>query len=187
MANAMGAKLLIDKGEIKLIKKGDDEYNMVFGLENPTINLNSLINNNLVKLIYDLNMDLFEDIEIEKINDYESTIFILFKDLFNDMSLPHYYYYFNIKHNVEENHFLISPLASIKKKRMECIELNHCRIHYKVENEHKALFSIDANIPSGDNVIASMVEKIICNIIYKIFNRVKHFVYTINIKNDETS
>ena len=79
MANAMGAKLLIDKGEIKLIKKGDDDYNMVFGLENPTINLNSLINNNLVKLIYDLNMDLFEDIEIEKINDYESTIFIFLK------------------------------------------------------------------------------------------------------------
>ena len=85
MANAMGAKLLIDKGEIKLIKKGDDDYNMVFGLENPTINLNSLINNNLVKLIYDLNMDLFEDIEIEKINDYESTIFILFKEINRNM------------------------------------------------------------------------------------------------------
>ena len=42
MANAMGAKLLIDKGEIKLIKKGDDDYNMVFGLENPTINSNRI-------------------------------------------------------------------------------------------------------------------------------------------------
>jgi hypothetical protein len=172
-------KILIDKGGIKLIKKGDDNYTMEFYLENPTINLNSLINNNLIKLIYDLNVDLFEHIEIEKKNDYESNIFILFKDLFNEMSLPHYYYYFNLKHNVEENHFLISPLTSVIKKRMECVNLKHGRINYTPLNEHQVQFSIDAVIPSGDSVIATMIEKIICNIIYKIFNRVKHFVSTI--------
>ena len=175
-------KLLIDKGGIKLIKKGDKNYNMEFYLENPSINLSSLINNNLIKLIYDLNVDLFEHIEIEKINDYDSNIFILFKDLFNEMSLPHYYYYFNLKHNVEENHFLISPQVSVIKNRMECVNLHHGRINYRAINEHLALFNIDAILPSGDSVIATMIEKIICNIIYKIFNRVKQFVSTINIK-----
>lgn len=180
--SASQMKILIDKGEIKLIKKGDENFYMEFYLENPTINLNSLINNNLIKLIYDLNTDLFEHIEIEKINDYESNIFILFKDLFNDMSLPHYYYYFNIKHSVEENYFLISPLATVIKKRMECVHLKHCRIDYRAINEHLALFNIDSVLPSGDNVIKVLIERIICNIIYKIFNRVKQFVYTINIK-----
>ena len=128
-----------------------------------------------------MNADLFDDIKIEKINDYESIIFILFKDLFNDMGLPHYYYYFNIKHNIEENHFLLSPRESVVKKRMECVKLNHARINYTPINEHQIRFNIDAIIPSGDNVVSSMIEKIICNIIYKIFNRVKQFIYSINI------
>jgi hypothetical protein len=179
MASETVARLLIDKGEIKLIKKGDENFNMEFYLENTSINLSNLINNNLIKLIYDLNVDLFEHIEIEKTNDYESNIFILFKDLFNDMSLPHYYYYFNIKHNVEENHFLISPQVSVTKNRMESVELKHCRINYRSINEHLALINIDIVIPSGDNVIDVLVERIICNIIYKIFNRVKQFVSTI--------
>ena len=65
---------------------------------------------------------------------------------------------------------------------MECVNLHHGRINYRAINEHLALFNIDAILPSGDSVIATMIEKIICNIIYKIFNRVKQFVSTINIK-----
>ena len=175
-------KILIDKGSIKLIKKGDNDYNTAFGLENPNINLNTILNNNLIKLIYDLNPDLFEHIQIEKINDYESNIFILLKDLFNDMSLPQYYYYFNVKHFVEENHFIISSLASVNafiKKRMEPVELTYCKVNYTQLNEHLVHFSIDTVLPSGDNVIASMIEKITCNIIYKIFNRFKQFIYNI--------
>ena len=180
MANAM--KVLIDKGEIKLIKKGDNNYNMVVRIENPNINVNTIVNNNLIKLIYDLNLDLFEHIQIEKINDYESNIFILFKDLFNDMGIPQYYCYFNIKHNIEENHFLISSLESVNefiKKRIEPVELEYCRVNVTQLNEHQIHFSIDTVLSSGDNVVASMIEKITCNIIYKIFNRFKQFVYNI--------
>jgi hypothetical protein len=175
-------KILIDKGDIKLIKKGDENYNMVVRLENSNINLNTILNNNIIKLIYDLNLDLFEHIQIEKINDYESNMFILLKDIFNDMSLPQYYYYFNMKHFEEENHFLISSLASVNafiKKRMEPVELNYCRVNYTQSNEHEVHFSIDTVFPSGDNVIASMIEKITCNIIYKIFNRFKQFIHNI--------
>lgn len=188
MANKMGAgagtnamKLLIDKGEIKLIKRGNANFNMEFYLENLTINLSSIINNNLIKLIYDLNLDLFEDIQIEKINDCESNIFILFKDLFNDMGIPQYYYYFNIKHNVAENHFLISPLASVIKRRMECVDLQHCIINYRIINEHQSLITIDATLPSEESAVSTMITKIVCNIIYKIFNRVKQFIFCINI------
>lgn len=188
MANVIGAgpnamKLLIDKGEIKLMKSGDEHYKMEFYLENPTINLSSIINNNLIKLIYDLNLDLFEDIKIEKINDYESCIFVLFKDLFNDMGIPQYYYYFNIQHNVAENHFRLTPLVygDALKKCTECVDLQHCIIHYRVINQHQALINIEAILPSEENTLSRMITKIVCNIIYKIFNRVKQFIYSINI------
>jgi hypothetical protein len=192
-ANVMGAneagpspntmKLLIDKGEIKLIKSGDENFNMVFDLENPSINLSSIINNNLIKLIYDLNMDLFEDIKIEKINDYESCIFILFKDLFNDMGIPQYYYYFHIEHNVAENHFRLTPLVYGEplKQCMECVNLKECIIHYAIANDHLVHFRIDAILPYEENTLSRMITKIVCNIIYKIFNRVKQFIYSINI------
>ena len=175
-------KVLIDKGEIKLIKKGTDDYTMAFGLENPIINISSIINNNLIKLIYDLNLDLFENIHIDKIDDYESCILILFKDLFNDMGFPHYYYYFNLKHNVAENHFLLTPQvsAAVIIKRMECVKLQQCKINYTLLNDHQIKFNIEAVLPSGDGSVSTMIEKIICNIIYKIFNRVKQFIYSIN-------
>jgi hypothetical protein len=180
-ANAM--KLLIDKGEIKLIKSGDENFNMVFDLENPTINVSTIINNNLIKLIYDLNIDLFEHIQIEKINDYESCIFILFKDLFNDMGIPQYYYYFKIEHNLAENHFRLTPLVYGEplKKRTECVNLKECIIHYAIANDHLVHFRIDAILPSEENTLSRMITKIVCNIIYKIFNRVKQFIYSINI------
>jgi hypothetical protein len=176
-------KLLIDKGEIKLIKSGDEHYKMEFYLENPSINLSSIINNNLIKLIYDLNLDLFEEIKIEKINDYASCIFILFKDLFNDMGIPQYYYYFKIEHNVAENHFRLTPLvySDSLKKHTECVDLQHCMIKYKAINPHQVLFNIDAILPSEENTLSRMITKIVCNIIYKIFNRVKQFIYSINI------
>jgi hypothetical protein len=187
-ANEAGAspnqmKLLIDKGEIKLIKSGYENYKMEFYLENPNINLSTIINNNMIKLIYDLNVDLFENVQIEKFNEYESCIFILFKDLFNDMGIPQYYYYFQIEHNIAENHFRLTPLVyrDELKKRTECVDLQHCIINYRVINPHQALINIEAIFPSEENTISIMITKIVCNIIYKIFNRVKQFIYSISI------
>jgi hypothetical protein len=176
-------KILFEKNEIHIVKQTSSKtYKLTFSIENAGLNLLQVVNPNLFKLIYDLNLDLFEKISIDKRNECESIIFILFKDLFTDIGLNQYYYYFHINHVPAHQQFIITPLCATDipgiTKNMECIDLKQFIMQYSVIHPHKIEFKLAVQL---DNSSSPIIEKIICNIIYKIFNRVKQFVYTIRI------
>jgi len=190
---------IINKNEVTLKKINASDYNIIFGMENAEVNLSYLITINLFKLIYDLNVDLFDTIQIEKINDSEATIFILFKDLLNDIGYAHFYFYFHIKQDLLASQFIITPLSRPEHiigepiapqiaqhiaqqiaqpiAQQKSIEISKCILNYTILNAHKIQFNIDVSLTSPSE--SSIIEKIICNILYKIINRVKQFVSTI--------
>lgn len=184
-------KTLLHKNELRIIKNLENEtqkrYTLTFDLENNTIDIEQLININIIKLIYDLNVDLFESITIDKINESEANIFILCKDLLKDIGWGHYYLIFHIQHLINVSQFIITPILTAPslqaEKNMEQINLNKCIMHYCHINLHKTQFTIDAIFAAPDELtFSTVIERVICNIIYKIFNRVKQFVYTITIR-----
>ena len=69
------------------------------------------------KLVYELNQDIFESINIKKINENEANIMLLCKNLFMDIGLPQYYYYFNVKRQMDSNdriYFIFTSLEGEK-------------------------------------------------------------------------
>jgi hypothetical protein len=57
-------------------------------MENKNIVMSEIIDFNLIKLIYDLNPDVYEKVSIEKVNDNEVILTLLIKHFFEDLGLP---------------------------------------------------------------------------------------------------
>ena len=91
----MDSKILLDKNGVKFIKLTDETFNISFTVENSR-DVRPLINLNLIKLLHDLNPDLFESYNVVNSDEYERHICLLFKDLFADLGIPQYYYNFSL-------------------------------------------------------------------------------------------
>ena len=76
----MDNKILLDKNGVKFIKLTDETFNISFTVEN-NLDVRPLINLNLIKLLHDLNPDLFESYTVVNSDEYERHICLLFKDL----------------------------------------------------------------------------------------------------------
>ena len=66
-----------------------NKYTMNFAMENKNIILAKVIDFNLIKLIYDLNGDVYEKVSMEKLNDNEVIATLLMKHLFEELGLVH--------------------------------------------------------------------------------------------------
>ncbi len=60
--------ILYDKNDTKIIKLENGNYNLLFSIENKNINLCSIINFELIKLIYELNKDVCENMNLDKLD-----------------------------------------------------------------------------------------------------------------------
>lgn len=178
--------ILYAKEGFEFVKNVKNDYSLKFFIENPYIILSNVIDFNLVKLIYDLNKDIYEVVYLEKINDNEAIMTMLMKHLFEDIGMPQRFSYVNIKKLVELNKITFT-CQSIKDKRpdnmppesqqlpiqnMKCI----CNIltNHKIEFTCNIIFNEKMNVPP-------FAEKIIGLIIFKIFNRVKQFIENVKI------
>ena len=70
-------KVLVEKDGMKFIKLEKNKYNLLYSIENQNINLEPLINFELIKLIYELNPDIYEKVVLNKHNEEEAQITIL--------------------------------------------------------------------------------------------------------------
>ena len=86
------------------------EYKISFSLENKNIHMINIIDFNIIKLLYELNKDLYEKIDLNIINDNEAVLLVINKHLFQDLGLSQKYSYFKIKKTVFENRNIIFDL-----------------------------------------------------------------------------
>jgi len=186
------AQILIEKNGIIIFKENDEKdiVNIKFDIENTKLDLTKIVNIDFFKLIYDLNKDIFESINVKKINENEANIFFLCKNLFMDIGLPQYYYYFNVKRHIDSNdriYFIFTSLGDEKPEiinnNIAFIPINKCEFICYI----KSISCIQMNIEISATPIemfSAYFEKMVNTLLFKLFNRVKHFIYNINYVNN---
>ena len=175
-------KVITEKDGMKFARLEKNQYHLQFSIQNNFIRLPDILNFDLVKLIYDLNGDIYEKVILEKLNDDEATITLLMKHFFVDMGLPQRYAFIHVGKEILENNniqFITVPILSEKPEiiptEAERIPLKSTKLLCEILNEHKVnlhcfiLFNEHSKIPP-------FMEKFIGLIFNKIFNRVKQFI-----------
>ena len=179
-------KVLVEKDGMKFIKLEKNKYNLIYSIENKNINLEPLVNFELIKLIYELNPDIYEKVVLNKINEEEAEITLLMKHFFNDLGFPQKYSHMILKKNILENcvNFTGSSVFSerptfipneveqlpIDKLNIDCIMVSPNKINLNcLIVFHNSL------------IIPPFIEKVIGMIVNKLFNRVKIFIENIKL------
>jgi uncharacterized protein YkvS len=182
----MDSKVLYEKDGMKFTKLNDKNYNLRFTMENKNIILSNIVDFGLIKLMYDLNSDVYESVELEKINENEAIVTILMKHLFEDLGLPQKYSYARIQRTVTDNQTIFRT-KSIIGERPKGIPADAELMAMKenigicdIINPHKINFSF--TVLFEDYVkIPQFAEKIVGLILNKIFKRVKQFIENVII------
>ena len=91
------AVTLFDKDGFKFSCVKKNHYSLTFTMENNKIVLSKIIDFNLIKLIYDLNPDVYEKVNIETLNNDEVNLTLLMKHFFEDLGLPQRYSFIHMK------------------------------------------------------------------------------------------
>jgi len=180
------SEILYSKEGFEFLKVFKNKYSLKFSIENPNIILHKIIDFSLIKLMYDLNADIYEKINLEKINDNEAIMTILMKHLFEDLGLPQKFSHINIQKYTTQNTITFIS-QSIKSGHPEGMPINSQQLPLQIMicncesiTPHKILFTIDISF-NQNMIIPPFVEKIIGLLIFKIFNRVKQFIENIVI------
>ena len=163
-----------------------NNYSLSFSIQNNSIVLSKIIDFNLIKLIYDLNNDVYEKYDMNIINENEATANLLMKHLFKDLGLPQHFCYVHINKIVEGNHIKFMA-QTIKQEILEGMPTNaelmpiknmvcNCRIITPHQMEFICNIQFENSI-----LIPEVIEKLAGLILRKIFNRVKQFIENIRI------
>jgi len=182
----MDSKVLYDKDNMKFIKITDKKYCLEFTMENKNILMSNIVNFSLIKLIYDLNGDIYETVELTKINENEAVVVLLIKHLFEDLGLSQKYTYFHIEKIVNENQIIFRskiihaekpPSIPADAELMAMKEnIGVCDIvsPHKINFAFTVLFEDYVKIPQ-------FAEKMVGLILNKIFKRVKQFIENVRV------
>lgn len=175
---------IIEKNGIKLTKTTSTNFILSFDIKNNNITLPSIINFDLIQLIVKLNPNIFENIEVESVSETDKNINVLFKDIFSDIGLPQYYVSLNINNSVLDtnkivfNSFLYDNKLICYPDDVELLLVNNILITFEIMNNH--FIKINGEITIQENHrVHPFCEKLIGNIIYNIFIRLKQFIENI--------
>ena len=163
-----------------------NQYKLEFTMENNNIIISKIVDFNLIKLMYDLNPDVYEKVEFQQINDYEAIVSLLLKHFFEDLGMPQKFSFLHIRKFTEERKIIFKS-EPIKDKRPtgipdDCEQMNIqdfigiCDIvtPHKVNFTFNVLFDPSANVPA-------FAEKMVGLILFKIFKRVKQFIENVRV------
>jgi hypothetical protein len=190
--NLENNSLLFSKNGFKIVKQERNSYVVTFDIENPHIYIEKLVNFKFLDIVFGVNKDIIDNysIDITEENDKktEGSVVITLKHLFADLGLPQKYINTNVvmkKHqdqsftsfHIKNMGVLpeIEKLNEVEGNNYELFKLKNVIIYCKYETPHKINVEYYIYYPNSF-VLSSMLEKIICSIVYKIFIRTKLFI-----------
>jgi hypothetical protein len=180
------SNVLYSKEGFTFTKNEKNNYSLSFSMQNNSIVLPKIIDFNLIKLIYDLNPDVYEKIKMNIINENEAIANLLMKHLFKDLGLPQRFSYIHINKIIEENSikFISQTIKQETPEGMppdaELMPIKNMICHCRIITQHQIQFT--CNVQFENNMsIPPVAEKLVGLIIYKIFNRVKQFIENVRM------
>ena len=180
------SEVLLNKEGLQFSRVKEKHYALTFSMENMHIILSNIIDFNLIKLIYDLNNDIYEKVILDKINDEEAVATLLMKHFFEDLGLPQRFSFLHIKKIVEERRiiFVSQSIRSHKPEGMpeeaELMAINELTSICNIVTPHKINFSFNIIFDPIMN-IPPFAEKMVGLILFKIFKRVKQFIENVRL------
>jgi len=180
------SEVLLNKEGLQFARVKEKHYALTFSMENMHIILSNIIDFNLIKLIYDLNSDIYEKVILDKINDEEAVATLLMKHFFEDLGLPQRFSFLHIKKIVEERRiiFVSQSIRSHKPEGMpeeaELMAINDLTSICNIVTPHKINFSFNIVFDPIMN-IPPFAEKMVGLILFKIFKRVKQFIENVRL------
>jgi hypothetical protein len=173
------SKILLEKNGIKIVKENATHFTIEFEIANANVDLTNFISIDFLKLVHDLNPDIFESIAIQKIDEGAANILLVYKDLFADLGLPHFYCCFQITKHA--NTFILLPIdfkPSDTKKNLVLMPIDKGEIIFHPLSAQQILFKWTIHFTPPD-LFSGYVEKMIGLLLFKVLNRVKQFIYNL--------
>ena len=180
------SEILLNKEGLQFSRVQEKHYKLTFSMENHNIILANIIDFNLIKLIYDLNSDIYEKVVLDKMNDEEAVATLLIKHFFEDLGLPQRFSFLHIKKFVEESRitFVSQSIRSHRPEGMpeeaELMAINDLTSVCDIITPHKINFSCNIIFDPTMN-IPPFAEKMVGLILFKIFKRVKQFIENVRL------
>jgi len=127
-----------------LVRIATNKYRMTTTIENKKIYMKNLLNFNLINLIYQTNLDKFDKINLNILNDEDANVFLLMKHLFKEMGLKQRYFCFDIKKVDLENgiSFILTQNPEYGQQVNNCsnahlMPIKHMLYNFELVSLHK--------------------------------------------------
>ena len=175
---------------IKLLDK--NKYELSFEIENNNIILTKLINLHLMRIIYEVNKDIFDDFSLDIHSDNEADIYLSFKHFFEDLGFPKRYSLLHVNMHNDTNSVIFTANTrynttlkhanSNANANATILPIDNLQITCNIENAHKIKI-VNVITFNTSFEIPGFVEKMSVQIFNKIFLRIKQFIenYTNNV------
>ena len=176
-------KIIYEKNGFKFEKLKNNAFNLTFNVENKKLFLPSLINFDLVKLIYDLNSDIYVSSDLQKNpNNNTAIITLLMKHFFIDLGLPQRYSHIYMTQENSDTQIVFNACSIHTDNIPEGIPsdavlmpIKYMVITCNIITPHNVDFNCSI-VFEDDLKIPPFAEKVIGLMIHKIFTRVKQFI-----------
>lgn len=178
-------EILYNKEGTKIIKVSDGYFHINFSIQNKNIILASVLNFDMLKLIYDLNPDICEKVELQKISEEECLFTILVKNFFEDLGIAQKFSCLKVQKIVDKSiHFRFHTCNGYQPEWLpEDIELaiiDEIHVVCSPKSPHNIDFSCSIQFPTNNNIPA-FVQKMSVMIVHKIINRLKQFIENVKV------
>lgn len=162
-----------------------NSYRLSFPIENQSMVLPKILDFHFIKLIYDLNRDIYEHIAMNIQSDDTATLNLLMKPLFEDLGLPQRFSYLTItKIVLPESVQFVSRTIHERPVNMpegsELVPIQTMTCQCNIVHDHKVQFVCDV-VFENHLCVPPIAEKIIGIVLYKIFRRVQTFMEQVHV------
>lgn len=180
------SKIICSKDNIVLKRSEDfDTFSMSFNLKNDKVNLKQILNLKLYSLLYELNKDVIEKVEILSETETNSIVLLVFKQFGADFGISKKYICLYTEIETTENEIIMrsktADTADIDKKNLtgisKCEELScpYINLFVSLKSNTEASIEYVFNMQMEEELPIYM-ENMIGMLMKKILLRVKEFI-----------
>lgn len=165
-------------------------YSLQFDIETPQLYVEKVVDFPMVKMLYELNRDVYEAVHMEQVDEDNARIYLLVKPLFRDAGIPQWYIHIHVHKTVVESqlgqpkrvYFHSRPICGentpeVVPKEAKPLPLRENTLECTVLNPHKMSVRVWNQLDAHTSVPPFM-EHMMGLISFKIFSRFRQFMET---------
>lgn len=183
---------LFNKEGLIFVKNCRNSYSLNFRIKNDNIILESIVDFPLIRLLYDLNTDIYESIHMENVNtdtNNEIIFVLVIKHLFEELGMTQRFLNLHmVKHVDKLNGSILFNSQSIHSsifpenvpKEAELLPIKNMNCHCLIITQNIIDFSCNITFDEWMNILP-ISEKLVGFILFKIFKRIKQFIENLKV------